>query len=416
VNPALRICLVSQEYPPETARGGIGSQTWNKARALADLGHTVHVLSSSADPGPDLRTQVEDGITVHRLQPPGFEFPVYEAPAFWHGYSWAVLRALRRLEEPDRYDLIDFAEYAAEGFAYQTDRTPWNWTPVVVQLHGPLAMFAERIGWPERDSDLYRVGTFMEDYSIRHADALMACSANIADFTGEFHGVPREAIDVVHCGVDAERFQPAVQAEPNGRPTVLFVGNIAANKGLTATFEAVMRLRARHPDVRLQIIGRGDDDLLRELEHRAHQAGAAHNFEFHGFVADRDRLPAFYREADVFCSPADHEVGVANVYIEAMAAGCPVVAADTGGAPEAVIDRETGLLVRPADPSSVAGALDELLSDDALREHLGNAARRRAEEYFAMDRYIERVLATYERAFAASEARRTTDTGSRGYS
>jgi glycosyltransferase involved in cell wall biosynthesis len=357
---------------------------------------------------------VDDGVTVHRLQPPGFEFPVYEAPAFWLGYSWAVLRALRQLERTGPFDLIDFAEYAAEGFAYQADRTPWNWTPVVVQLHGPLAMFAERIGWPERESDLYCIGTHMEDFSIRQADALMACSANIADFTAGFHGAPRESIDVVHCGVDAERFRPPERAGHNGRPTILFVGNIAANKGLTATFEAVMRLRARHPDVRLQILGQGDDDLVSELEQRAQSEGAAHNFEFHGFVADRNRLPAFYGEADIFCSPADHEVGVANVYIEAMAAGCPVVAADTGGAPEAVLDRETGLLVRPADPSTVADALDELLSDDALREHLGNAARRRAEEYFAMDRYIERVLATYERAFAASEARRTTDIGSRG--
>jgi glycosyltransferase involved in cell wall biosynthesis len=397
----MRICLVSQEYPPETARGGIGTQTWNKARALAGLGHTVHVLSSSAEAGPELRTQIEDTITVHRLQPPGLEFPVYGAPAFWLGYSWAVLKALRRLEETVRYDLIDFAEYAAEGFAYQADRTPWNWTPVVVQLHGPLAMFAERIGWPERDGDLYRVGTPMEDFSIRQADALMACSANIADFTAEFHGVPRESIEVVHCGVDIERFEPP-EAARDGRPTVLFVGNIAANKGLTATYEAVMRLRTRHPGLRLQILGRGDDDLVLELEERARREDAADSFEFHGFVADRDRLPAFYREADVFCSPADHEVGVANVYIEAMAAGCPVVAADSGGAPEAVLDRETGLLVRPGDPSAIAEALDELLGDDGLREQLGAAARRRAEEYFAMDRYIERVLETYGTALERS--------------
>jgi phosphatidylinositol alpha-1,6-mannosyltransferase len=401
----MRICLVSQEYPPETARGGIGTQTWNKARALSDLGHTVHVLSSSSEPGSGLRTQVDDGITVHRLEPPGYEFPVYEAPAFWVGYSWAVLRWLRRLEEEVRFDLIDFAEYAAEGFSYQADRTPWNWTPVVVQLHGPLSMFAERIGWPERDSELYRVGTFMEDFSIRHADALMACSANIADFTAGFHGVPRESIDVVHCGVDAERFRPSEQAGGDGRPTVLFVGNIAANKGLTATFEAVMRLRARHPDVRLQILGRGDDDLLRDLEQRADREGAAQNFEFHGFVADRNQLPAFYRDADIFCSPADHEVGVANVYIEAMAAGCPVVAADTGGAPEAVLDRETGLLVQSASPSSVADALDELLSNVQLRRQLGHAARCRALEYFAMDPYIERVLVTYTRAVERAAAR-----------
>ena len=401
MKPLLRICLVSQEYPPETARGGIGTQTWNKARALSRLGHDVHVLSSSAEPGPEVRTESRDGITVHRIQPPGFEFPVYETPAFWLGYSWAVLRALRRLEEAAAFDLIDFADYGAEGFAYQADRTAWNWTPVVVQLHAPIGLFAERIGWPEPGSDLYRVGTFMEDFSINHADALMACSSNIADFTASFHGVARDAIDVVHCGVDVDRFTPnAGGAETNGRPTVLFVGNIAPNKGVVTVFEAVLRLRDRHPQLRLQIVGKGDDELLQELEARAHREDSAQSFEFHGFVADRDRMPAFYQGADIFCSPAEHEPGVANVYIEAMAAACPVVAANAGGAPEAVLEHETGLLVPPDDAAAVAVALDRLLADAVLRERLGAGGRRRAEEYFAMDRYIERVLSTYERALA----------------
>jgi glycosyltransferase involved in cell wall biosynthesis len=401
VKKTLRICLVSQEYPAETARGGIGTQTWNKAHALARLGHDMHVLSSSAQPGPDLRTTTEDSVTVHRIQPPGLEFPVYEAPAFWTGYSWAVLRALRRLEEQARFDLIDFAEYGAEGFAYQADRTPWNWTSVVVQLHAPLALFAERIGWPERGSNLFRVGTFLEDFSIKRADALMACSANIADFTASFHGVAREAIAVVHCGVDIDRFAPRENAGINGRPTVLFIGNIAANKGVVTVYDAVLRLRDRHPQLRLQIVGTGDDELMQELETRAREEGAAESFEFHGFVADRERIAGFYQAADVFCSPAEHEPGVANVYIEAMAAGCPVVAADTGGAPEAVRPGETGFLVPPGDAGAVATALDRLLADRAVREQLGNRSRQLAEEYFAMDRYIERVLGTYERAFAA---------------
>jgi glycosyltransferase involved in cell wall biosynthesis len=400
---SLRVCLVAQEYPSETARGGIGTQTWNKARALRDAGHDVHVLSSSAAPGPPLRTQDEDGVTVHRLQPPGYKFAVHDQPAFWVGYTWAVLGALRRLEDDRRFDLVDFAEYGAEGFAYQADRTEWNWTPVVVQLHGPLAMFAERIGWPERDSPLYRIGTFMEDFSIRNADALMACSANIADFTAGFHNVDRESIDVVYCGVDVGQFAPATAARKGG-PTVLFVGNIAANKGVVTVAEAVLRLRADHPGVRLQILGTGDDDLIDELQARAREQGAVDTFEFHGFVADRAQLPAFYGAADVFCSPAYHEVGVANVYIEAMACGCPVVAAVTGAAPEVVEDRETGFLVPPNDVGATRDALDAVLSDPQRRQRLGSAARRRVEDDFAMDRYVERVLATYERALARRPA------------
>src|SRR5882724_8091119 len=62
----MNICLVSQEYPPETARGGIGTQTWNKARSLSRLGHTVHVLTCASAEGPDLRSESCSGVMVHR--------------------------------------------------------------------------------------------------------------------------------------------------------------------------------------------------------------------------------------------------------------------------------------------------------------------------------------------------------------
>jgi len=63
----MKICLVSQEYPPETAWGGIGTQTWIKARALARLGHDIHVLSRAANEGPELRTEIAAGVIVHRM-------------------------------------------------------------------------------------------------------------------------------------------------------------------------------------------------------------------------------------------------------------------------------------------------------------------------------------------------------------
>jgi glycosyltransferase involved in cell wall biosynthesis len=296
-------------------------------------------------------------------------------------------------------DVIDFAEYGAEGFAYQLDRTPWNWVPVVVQLHGPLAMFAKRVGWPDQDSEFYRVGMFMEGLSIRQADAVMACSANIADFTADLYTLPRGSIDVVHCGVDSESFRPVdpKQQQNDSRPIVLFVGNIAANKGVTTVFEAALRLRSKYPEIKLQILGKGDDDLTKRLKSRAERSGAAANVEFAGFV-NRDRLPQYYQRASVFCSPAQHEVGVANVYIEAMACGCPVVGSTTGAAPEAVTDFETGLLVPPNDVEATAAALDRILCDRSFRQRLGAAGRRQVEDYFAMDKYTGRILAIYRKA------------------
>src|SRR5690348_203379 len=161
----MNVCLVSQEYPPETARGGIGTQTWNKAMSLSRLGHTVHVLTCVAADGPDLRTETCRGVAVHRMQPPGQEtgrqFPIYNTPTYWLGYTFTVLRHLHDLIKTTAFDVIDFAEYGAEGFAYQLDRVPWNWAPVVLQLHAPVALLAKQMSWPEEDSNFCRVGSFM---------------------------------------------------------------------------------------------------------------------------------------------------------------------------------------------------------------------------------------------------------------
>jgi glycosyltransferase involved in cell wall biosynthesis len=314
-----------------------------------------------------------------------------------------VLRYLNRLMADRKFDVIDFAEYGAEGFAYQLDRTVWNFAPVVVQLHGPIAMFAQRIGWPERGSEFEQVGAFMEGVSIQNADALMACSANIADYTAARYSIPRDQIDVVHCGVDADAFTPRTGDAKDQNPIVLFVGNVAANKGILTVFDAALAARSRHPRLQLYILGKGDPELLESLRARSRDAGHGDLIGFAGFVRNRSELPEYYRRAAVFTSPATHEVGVANVYIEAMACGCPVIAANTGGAPEAVVNGQTGLLVPPGDVAAMTCALDAILSDRSRRQQMGAAGRKRVDSYFAMDHYIQRVLHTYNRAIEVGQ-------------
>jgi glycosyltransferase involved in cell wall biosynthesis len=234
----------------------------------------------------------------------------------------------------------------------------------------------------------------MEEYCIRHADALMACSHQIADFTATHYGVPRAAIDVVHCGVDADAFHPATAPRrANCRPTVLFVGNLAKNKGVITVVEAALRLQRQYPTLRLQIAGK-PTPLLQELRARP---GADTLIEPLGYV-DRQTLPELLRQADVFCAPSDYEPGLANVYLEAMACGCPVIASTAGAAPEAITDGATGLLVPPCDAEATAAALGRILRHPEVGQQLGTAARKHVESYFTMDKYFERVLAVYDKA------------------
>lgn len=423
----MKICLVSQEYPPETPWGGIATQTFNKARALVGLGHEVHVLSRSAEEGAELRTEVDQGVIVHRMKPPGYAFPIYSRTTYRLGYAWHVLAKLNELMERTAFDVLDFPEFGAEGFAYQLDRTMANWVPVVVQLHGPLAMFIEYMGWPERDTRMAEVGAFMEQFSVQRADALMACSASVARLAERYFGIAADTIDVVHCGVDTKVFCPWVEAPfvggtaGNGpdlpsrarsgsasgiyhhRPTVLFVGAIVENKGAKVLVEAVLRLRRKYPNIRLQMIGNGGPDLMDQLATMISRDGARDNIEFLGFVP-LEKLPDYYRSADVFCSPSAEYEGFGQVFLEAMACGCPVVASTAGGGAEAVTHEETGLLVSPGDVAGTAEAVDQLLSDADLRHRLSEQGRRRVDDYFVLDRFIRRVEAVYKKAIQRSQS------------
>jgi glycogen synthase len=421
----MKICLVSQEYPPETPWGGIATQTFNKARALVGLGHEVHVLSRSAEEGPPLRTELDQGVIVHRMKPPGYEFPIYSRTTYRLGYTWYVLAQLNELMQQTAFDVLDFPEFGGEGFAYQLDRTAANWVPVVVQLHGPLAMFIEYMGWPDHGTRFAEVGVFMEEFCIKRADALMACSASVARLAERYFGIPSETIDVVHCGVDTNLFRPET-TESDGaanrsaavatvrsrrdacstkdrRPTLLFVGAIVENKGAKVLVEAVLRLRRKYPDIRLQMIGKGGPDLMDQLTAMISRDRAEENIEFLGFV-DLERLPPYYRGADLFCSPAAEYEGFGQVFLEAMACGCPVLASTAGGGAEAVAHEETGLLVAPNDVAATAEAIDRLLSDAELHDRLSQRGRQRVEEYFALDRFVRRVEAVYEKAIHRSQS------------
>lgn len=402
----MRCLLVSHEYPPETADGGIGTQTWNKAHGLTKLGHSVEVLSWTNRPLQEpIGTAQESGITVHRMRPPGKglgqALPIYDPAAYAVGYTWQVLQHVQTLAQRRRFDLVNFPEYGAEGFAYQVNRSAHNWLPVIVQLHAPLAMLAERMGWPDKNTSHYRTGCFLEGESIRLADGWMASSANIADFVAEFYEIPRDQITVVHCGVDCGVFRPALDVSLLGRrPVVLFMGNVAESKGVGTVLEAVARLKSSYPEILLRVVGKGD--MLSQLQSLAKRLGVESNVEHVPYVKERDRVVQLFQEADVFASPADHENGVANVYVEAMACGCPVVAGNTGGAPEAVTDGQTGFLVPPRDVGAVTSALDRILSDTDTRRRMQKAARRAAVEYFDQERYIQRVMTAYQQAIARS--------------
>jgi len=186
-------------------------------------------------------------------------------------------------------------------------------------------------------------------------------------------------IGVVHCGVNLEDFPVNRLAPQDSRHVrILNVGRLVSVKGQSLLLEAVKLVSERGVNVTLTVIG--DGPLRTALRETARRLDIEENVEFPGRVG-QDNIAAYYRSADLFCLPSLRE-GVPVVLMEAMASGVPVIATRITGIPELVEDGETGLLVPPGRPDSMADAIIRLSGDGELRKRLTRAARTRiATEY-----------------------------------
>lgn len=184
-------------------------------------------------------------------------------------------------------------------------------------------------------------------------------------------------------GVHTDAFHPSVSdtaiRERHGlgdAPVVCCVSRLVARKGQDMLIRALPTLSKTVPDVRLLIVGSGPyDDALRKL---ARESGVEERVIFTGAVPYSE-LPAHFRAGDVFAMPCRSRLGgldieaLGAVFLQAAAVGRPVVAGDSGGAPEAVRHGETGLVVDPESPGAIADALAALLLDPARARAMGDA-------------------------------------------
>ena len=228
----------------------------------------------------------------------------------------------------------------------------------------------------------------------RAARVPVMCSSFIARVvrTAVPDGVP---VSVMYPGADVEAFRPGIPTDRvrerhglAGRPVVACVSRLVARKGQDVLIRAMPLVRRRVPDVVLLVVGDGPHrSTLERLAARAPSGSVA----FAGQVSEAD-LPSYYAAGDVFAMPCRSRLGGlevegwGNVFIEAAACGRPVVVGDSGGAPESVVDGETGVLVDGRNVEQVADAVSRLLEDPALAERMGKAGRERVERFYTWPR------------------------------
>ncbi|MGV9896922.1 glycosyltransferase family 4 protein [Streptomyces tendae] len=202
-------------------------------------------------------------------------------------------------------------------------------------------------------------------------------------------------------GVDEKTFHPASGGDEvrarlglTERPVVVCVSRLVPRKGQDTLIRAMPRILAAEPDAVLLIVGGGPYE--RDLRRLAEETGVAASVHFTGAVPWSE-LPAHYGAGDIFAMPCrtrrgglDVE-GLGIVYLEASATGLPVVAGDSGGAPDAVLDGETGWVVRGEDPNESADRITTLLADPQLRRRMGERGRAWVEEKWRWDLLAEHL-------------------------
>jgi len=154
--------------------------------------------------------------------------------------------------------------------------------------------------------------------------------------------------------------------------------------------DAVHELRDTQPSVRVEFAGDGD---LEGLRRRAAELGLAERVRFAGWIGTRERDELLARCA-LFVLPS-HAEGLPMSLLEAMAAGCPVVASAVGGIPDLVVHGANGLLVPPGDRDSLALALERLLVDRDLAARLGSEARATLAQRYNPEQSLERLEQIY---------------------
>jgi len=362
----LKVGIVSPYGYPHP--GGVNEHVRFTYEAMRRLGHDVWIITSRYG-----KERENEGHVI-RLGT-GYAFPANGSMGRVT-LSWRFKERARELLAEHRFDVLHFHEPLVPFLS-----------PTVLDQSDTVnvATFHAFGGF----SPSYWVGRRFAGRLASRLHGRIAVSGAARHFIGRyFPGDYR----IIPNGVDLDRFADAEPFEElrDGTVNILFVGRFEERKGLIHLLKAYHRLRKRHVDARLLVVGSGPKE--RELR-RYVGLRQIRDVEFLGRVSDDDKA-RYFASADIFCAPATGQESFGIVLLEAMATGVPIVASDIHGYKNVMQRGIQGLLVEPRNHRALAAALYTLSQDPELRHRMGEAGRVRAPDY-SWERVTERIVDYY---------------------
>jgi glycogen(starch) synthase len=365
-----RVLILSWEYPP-VIEGGLARHVRKLAEALVRQGVCVDVLTRARGSEAEIeqpRVQGSGGVNVHRVREPGWPRDLDRFVAWVEQMNDDMLAAGEALAHEHSYDLVHGHDWlVGQAAAALADRLA---VPYVTTIHA--TEHGRHQGWVEKppQSHIHSV----ERWMARRADAVIVCSHYMRGHVADIFDIDERRVAVIPNGVDPSELQPTGDltalrrefAKPHEK-LVLLVGRLVYEKGFQLALDALPEVIERVAGVRFLVAGSGTHE--RELKAQAQRLGLDEHGTFLGWIGD-DVLHSLYRIADLCVVPSIYEP-FGLVALEAMASGCPCIAADTGGLREVVpVGERVGLRFNGGDAEHLGVMIERLLVDDALRDRL----------------------------------------------
>lgn len=420
----LRIAYLTYRGKPHV--GGQGVYTRHLTKALVDLGHYVEVLSGQPYPIVDERVPL---VELPSLDIYNDHFPM-RMPAWWElkniwDYAEVTAFSTGTFPEPLAFSLRawDNLRQRADQFDLVHDNQSLGYglllmqrmgLPVLGTIHHPITM-DRRLEMSHAETPFQRWSkarwyafTKMQTRVATRLHRILTVSQSSFDDICRDHMVSPEKLFIVPVGVDPELFVPMPGVVRNPNQIISTASSDVAMKGQRYLLEALAKLRADRPDLKLIMVGRLKEGSAaqRTIEELSLQDAV----QFVSGISDEE-LVRLYNESACAVVPSLYE-GFSLPAIEAMSTGCPLVATTGGAIPEvAGADGETCFMTIPGDSESLAVGIRRALEDQTNAERIGAAGRERVINRWSWRHTAERTVEHY-RALLEVEAALRAGTGS----
>lgn len=389
-----KIAFISDHASPLASLGGTDSGGQNvyvaeTAKKIASLGYEIDIFTRKENPKSALEEDFAPGVKViHISAGPTCKVPKESLLEYMDEFTENVIRYL---ESKDVYYQIIHAHFWMSGLVAMQIKKRLK-IPFVITFHA--LGYIRKLHQKEADK-FPEVRIDIEKEIVAHADYIIAeCPQDRSDLIKHYSAEdPR--IEIIPCGFNTEHFRPIAKniakekiGLSSAHQVILQLGRMVPRKGVDNVVKAFAKIAPDDPLMRLVIVGGDPDDNaavseISSLSALADELGISDQVIFSG-NQQREVLKYYYSAADIFVSTPWYEpFGITP--LESMACGTPVIGSNVGGIKYTVKNAETGFLIEPKDPDSLAEKLNFLLRNEKIRHQMSRNGLYRVHKYFTWE-------------------------------